>query len=131
MELTADQVIGFAIDQAARTGFYWNLYIGVVTAMFGILGSGKIQSDSGIFKVGLTVVFVVFAIGNWSSIENLGVVRRELLELLPSSYSGMAAGLSPRSFWGYVIYHSALDVLVISSIWVVRWPVPKKLNNRE
>ncbi|WP_170432890.1 hypothetical protein [Ruegeria arenilitoris] len=120
------QLLQLAMDQAARTNTYWNIYVAVVTAIFAVLASGKAPVDKRVFKLALSALFLVFAIGNLRAIEAVGEVRTALAAVLGAEFKEITVGLKPASEWGYRVFHGLLDAAIVACILFVKWPAPSR-----
>lgn len=122
MAKDTNAILGFAIERAAAINGYWNLYIAVATGLVGIMASGQSFTSSVALKLFLTLAFGVFAWSNLDAILRLGRLRRALLDMLPTERSAVRESLAPATARQYIVFHGALDALVIAAIWFVAWP---------
>lgn len=122
-----------------RTGYintYWNFYIIVATTITGIIVSDKIHITFNI-RIILTTAFILFALSNYSAINNLNKQRLEISKLIPSAklsnkeISAVTEILKPRNFWtaktldpinfgSYGLFHLLLDIIILSLIWLFK-----------
>lgn len=111
-----------------RTGYintYWNFYVIVATAITGIIVSDKIHITFNI-RIILTIAFILFALSNYSAINNLNKQRLEISELIPINKSTnkqlviVTETLKPRKLSDYKLFHALLDILILSLIWLFK-----------
>ena len=126
--ITPRDALGFAIERASALNGLWNLFIAVVTAVVGIMASGKAFTTNGLLKSGLSLAFVAFAVVNLEAMVRLGHLRDALLDMLPSALPNQAQvveSLRPARWWQYAAFHLLLDAAVLAAIWFVPWPTTK------
>lgn len=124
-------VLGFAIERASAINTYWNIFIGVATAVVGVMASGKAFTNSRALKIFLTGAFVVFAYSNLDAILRLGELREALLAMLSTDFPNREAvvqSLRPAEWWKYTGFHVFLDAVVLAAIWFVPWPISDREN---
>jgi hypothetical protein len=122
MAIDTKEILGFAIERASALNGLWNLYIAVVTAVLGLMASGKAFTTSSKLKWMLTIAFTVFACSNLDAIWRLGELRTSLIQLLPSELEEIKKSLAPATFMQYGLFHGVLDLLVLLAIWRISWP---------
>ena len=122
------QFLELLIERGSYMNTYWNFFIGVSSALVGILASGKHFTRSTTLKVVLCLVFVVFAVSNFGAIASLVEQRNALLGQLSADFPAvLKASLKPKSFGKYLAFHLILDFLVVSCILFVPW---HRLHNK-
>ncbi|MDA5555145.1 hypothetical protein [Shimia sp. MMG029] len=116
------QLLELLIERGSYMNTYWNFFIGVSSALVGILASGKNFTKNATLKVVLVLVFIVFAASNFEAISSLVQQRHALLaQLSPNFPADLKASLQPKSFAEYLTFHLVLDVLVVVCILFVPW----------
>lgn len=120
MSVDTKDLLPLAIARADSINTYWNLYIGVATGTLGLMASNKTFSSSAAIKTALIVGFSVFAASNLLAILSLNQQRTELIKLISDcSLKDLMEALKPYDTSAYVIYHLALDLVVIGAILLV------------
>jgi hypothetical protein len=121
----AKDILALAIERASALNTYWNLFIAVSTGIVGVMASGKSFTASRPLKGFLSVAFALFAYSNLDAILKLGDLRLTLLVMLPADLPTRAAlfeSLRPAAPWQYIVFHLVFDLVVLATIWIVRWP---------
>jgi hypothetical protein len=120
-------ILTILLERGAYMNTYWNFFIVVSSALIGVLASGKEFTNSMALKVVFALVFVLFAISNFNAIESLVNQRVALLkQLSPKFPIDIKCSVKPKSLSVYLMFHIALDVLVLASIFLVPWYMKQK-----
>ncbi|MGC1495499.1 MAG: hypothetical protein WA790_06805 [Sulfitobacter sp.] len=116
------QFLKLLIERASYMNTYWNFFIGVSSAIIGILASGKNFTRNSGLKAILVLVFIVFAISNFGAISSLVDQRHALLWQLSSDFpTDLSKSLQPKTYGEYLAFHLVLDLLVVICILFVPW----------
>jgi magnesium-transporting ATPase (P-type) len=117
--MTQADLVGFAIELSARTNVYWNIYITVVTAIFGLFVSGKVDTTQFSLKLVVTAMFTAFAATNFRAMNEVGKARQEVSSLIENE--ALASTLAPSEPHEYAVFHIFLWCIILIAIWVYGW----------
>ena len=118
-------VLSFVFQAVGTTQTFWNFYATIVTAILGFVAAAKIEWLNKMVRGILTAGFAIFALANYSALNQVRVQREALVALIPklkgysSSLDGIIASTSAPSFVPFMLFHGALDIAVITMIWVI------------
>jgi hypothetical protein len=128
-------LLGILFQRADAMQTCWNFYAGAVTAALGVVTAGKSRWLNRTVCAGLTAAFVVFAVGNFISLNAVRRQRAALVTLAEAriarvqdaarpAEAGKGSALrelvkavappTPRQLW---LFHGALDPATIAAIW--------------
>lgn len=112
-------LLKYLIERTSYINTYWNFYIVVATAIFGLLASGKIALTKQV-RVIITVAFLLFAFSNIGAILNVNTQRRALINLIlenSANYKSITDTFKPNHWLWYTFFHLCLDVSILLAIW--------------
>ncbi len=134
--LGLQETLEFVFVRADAMQGFWNLYIVVVTAILGFLGSSKLAWRTHIVPAVLTIGFLLFAASNFWALNS---ARRQREGLIAHAQSQLAQ--NERADLGRVLeavappsesllrsFHGALDLAVLAAIWLI--PYARRTSNR-
>lgn len=113
-------------ERAGALNAYWNLYIGVALGCLGILASGKEFTKRREIKILISVAFVLFALSNLAALYDCNEQRQALMALVEPKFRLAAKAAAPPPGYILILFHSALDLFVVLTIWMVPWHLPSK-----
>jgi len=118
------QLLAFLFQRADATQTFWNFYAGAVTAALGLVTAGKSEWLNRWVCAGLTVAFVVFAVGNFIALDAMRAQRQELMEVAKevkgySRIERVVTAVRPPTKEQLRLFHGALDLGTVGAIWGV------------
>ncbi len=128
--------LGFLFQRADATQTFWNLYLGVVTTILGLLTAAKIDWFRREVCIALTCVFAVFAYSNFAALDALRQQRAGLVDVAVHAqgfqecvYRSILRAVGPPGRITLRIYHLVLDLFVIAAVWFVPFLRRKRLHS--
>lgn len=128
-------LLGMLFQRVDAIQTFWNFCAGAVTATLGVVSAGKSRWLNRTVCAGLTAAFVVFAVGNFISLNAVRRQRAALVTLAEArtarvqdaarpAEAGKGPALqelvkavalpTPRQLW---LFHGAPDAATIAAIW--------------
>ena len=124
---TQSELIDHAISRIGDASDYWNFFIVVVSAIIGLMASGRSLVRQRRVRGALAILFAIFAVGNLFAIYTANEQRAAFVALLTQpGLEGVANTLRPVQLITYGGYHLILDIVTILIIVLVPWPVEPK-----
>ncbi len=127
-------VFGLLFQRADATQTFWNLYLGVVTVIVGVL-TAKPDWFRREVRIALTCAFVVFAVSNFLALDQVRQQRESLAQAAIYAQGFQAAihgplleSAAPPSRIKLRSFHFVLDLFVVVAIWYV--PVYRSKQQR-
>jgi hypothetical protein len=127
-------VLGLLFQRADAMQTFWNFYAGAVTAALGVVTAGRAQWLNRAVCAGLTAAFVVFAIGNFVSLNAVRAQRAALMRVAEKTKGyddavrGVVVAVKPPDPWELWLFHGALDAATIAAIWGI--PLARRRHER-
>ena len=125
--LSLQETLNFVFARADAMLTYWNLYIVVVTAILGFLGSSKLAWRTHAVPTVLTIAFVLFAASNFWALDSARRQREGLIAHAETQLAGnegadlqlVLEAVAPPSESLLRSFHAALDLAVLAAIWLI------------
>lgn len=125
--LSLQQTLEFVFARADAMQTFWNLYIVVVTAILGFLGSSKLAWRTHIVPTVLTIGFLLFAASNFWALDSArrqreGLIAHAETQLVPNEGADLGrvlGAVAPPSESLLRLFHAALDLAVLAAIWLI------------
>ncbi len=123
--MTEKEIIELMVGRIDALNDFWNLYLAVCTGIIGIMASGKVDANGKRLKLFFSLAFLIFAFSNLFGILSLNEFRRSLLELL-INLPAVKLVLKPVENYVYIVTHGLMDLIIVLSIWLIKWPQKSK-----
>jgi len=123
--MTIDQVVSFLFQRADATLTFWNFYIGVSTAILAFVTAAKSEWLNKYICVAITFGFALFAIGNFSALNQTCNQREALIELAPEldgyndEIKPVIESTRPPGIKALLSFHATLDITMVALIWII------------
>jgi len=127
--------LGFLFQRADATQTFWNLYLGVVTTVLGLLTAAKIDWFKREVCIALTFAFALFAYSNFASLNAVRQQRASLVQVAVHArgfqediYRPVLDSVRPPGGAVLSVFHFVFDLFVVAAIWLVPFLRRKRLH---
>ena len=122
MPIELKDLLSFLFQRADAMQTFWNFYAGAVTAVLGVVTAGKSEWLNRWVSAALTAAFLLFAVGNFISLDAVRRQRAALIDVALSSSGALAVrdvvtAVRPPTAGQLRLFHGALDVATLIAIW--------------
>jgi hypothetical protein len=121
----AKELIGLLSERSIAWQSLWNVFYTVAGAIVTLILSGKLPGAMLCFASSVsTIVFLLFAVGNYRSLNELRKQREALIDFVIENAEGnphikkIARAAAPPTPSGLKIYHWGLSILVVVLLWI-------------
>jgi hypothetical protein len=118
--------LGFLFQRADATQTFWNLYLGVVTTILGLLTAAKVDWFRREVCIALTFVFALFAYSNFASLDAVRQQRASLVQAAVRArgfqediYRPVLDSVGPPGGAALKVFHFVFDLFVVAAVWLV------------
>jgi hypothetical protein len=126
--------LGFLFQRADATQTFWNLYLGVVTTILGLLTAAKVDWFRREVCIALTFVFALFAYSNFASLDAVRQQRASLVQAAVRArgfqediYRPVLDSVGPPGGAALKVFHFVFDLFVVAAVWLVPFLRRKRL----
>ena len=125
-DITLDELLTLIISISENVALYWNVLIAGGSVILGIVLSEKFDLDNNLYKIILSVLFVLFACGNLIAIVYQLNRWGALIALIPedAALNPIKGSFSPPNTFRLSVFQIAIQILVV----IIIWALPKRKN---